>query len=514
MWILGITTLAILIGGGGFIGFQTLNKVRVEGDGFKVNVSRRVSELAGRRVSFSRFREAEKYSVGTASMAVTPEFNDLLGSAEFTDLMLKMTPASWMSDDWTLPEVRMRNVNLTFQPLKVMDTGTMLQTNPVPVDRGAVGKGGFRMGVTSDPASISVESGQFESLNLSWPGPEGKPESLSKMEGYFRPMDGAVNLEIRGGILDTAAWPPFKVEQINARVKGTALEILSARVAISDTSIARLSGKAELVPDGKLELTADIQPVLLKDLLPDFWNSRIAGQFVSEGAKWVSQFKSGPPAEFSGPFTGRGIVFQNLGFVDKIANFLRKPELTLMEFSEFRGNFSWTAKRVRISEIAAQTQDNLLKLSGWVEVVPGESVAAQLRVEASEAFFAGLSGPPPFFKPSGDGFLAMDFELSGRGNVVQDNIPVPVPVMMERGPEAGPRMSLPQGANVPAPSFAPQSPQTPRTVTPVPAGPSGKPPTSINAPSITPSDELAPPPVPREKSAAELEADFNRLIGR
>ncbi|RYD35776.1 MAG: hypothetical protein EOP86_07625 [Verrucomicrobiaceae bacterium] len=505
-WILFSAAAVALAVAGGFAGIHALNRFRVEGEGFKVNVARRASELIQRRVTFpSTFQQAEKYTLGTSSMVITPAFGDLLETAEFTDLMLKLTPGSWMSDDWSLAHSQIRGINLVLQPGKVLDGGTVWNSRPAPVDRGVTAKGGFRLGVTSEPASIQLESGRFESLNLSWPGPGGKPETLTKVEGNFRMMDAAVNLETQGGVLATAAWPPMKVQQINARLKGATLDIVSAKVMVGETSTARLTGRAELVPDGRLDPTVDIPPLLLKNLLPEFWSSHVTGQFSTEGAKWSSQFKSGPPAEFSGSFTGRSIVLQGMGFVDKIANLLRRPELSLMEFADFRGNFSWTAKRVRITEISARTQDNFLQLTGWVEVVPGESTIGKLRVEANEVYFAGRpGGVPSVFTPAGDGAYAAEFEISGRGNTLQDSLPVPVPILMEKGPDL-PRMGLPDGVAPPAARPAASAP----AAAPVPSlpPPSFRVPATIDAPSIS-------PPSPAQKTPAELEQEFNLLLGK
>lgn len=504
-WILFSAAAVALAVAGGFAGIRVLNRFRVEGEGFKVNIARRASELIQRRVTFpSAFQQAEKYTLGTSSMVITPAFGDLLETAEFTDLMLKLTPGSWMSDDWSLAHSQIRGINLVLQPGKVLDGATVWSSRPAPVDRGVTAKSGFRLGVTSEPASIQLESGRFESLNLSWPGPGGKPETLTKVEGNFRMMDGAVNLETQGGVLATAAWPPMKVQQINGRLKGATLDIVSAKVVVGGTSTARVTGRAELVPDGRLDLTVDIPPLLLKNLLPEFWSSHVTGQFSTEGAKWSSQFKSGPPAEFSGSFTGRSIVLQGMGFVDKIANLLRRPELSLMEFADFRGNFSWTAKRVRVTEISARTQDNFLQLTGWVETVPGESTIGKLRVEANEVYFAGRpGGVPPVFTPAGDGTHAADFEISGRGNTLQDSLPVPVPILMEKGPDL-PRMGLPDGVAPPAPR-----PSVPAAapVPSLPPPPSFRVPAAIEAPSIS-------PPSPAQKTAAELEQEFNLLLGK
>lgn len=503
---MGSAAGVLILVGAGFLGVRMLNRIRVEGDGFKVNVARRVSELAGRKVSFGRFQLASSTTFGTPVVSVTPGMTDLVGSMEMNDLMAELTAGSWMSDNWVLNDLHIRGINVSLQPEKTLSPGNMF---PVPVERAQSADGGFRLSITSDPSSIALQTGSFEQLDVSWPGPTGKPESLTKVEGSFRAGEGTLSLETRGGLLETSIMHPLEVQKMNVSLKGSTLDIVSARLVLSRTCTALLSGKAEMVPDGKIELKAEIPPVLLRDILPAVWGEHLAGQFTSSGAKWVSHFKSGPPAEFSGPFTGHGMVIQGFDFIDKIAHLLQDPRLSLLEFQDFKGNFSWTPQGVALKDLSAQSQDGRMRLSGFVEVSAEGSLKGKLHIEASDIYFvARLKTPVPIFTPSGEGWYATDFTISGRNGEINDSIPIVTPVIIQGDrhafPEIGePRMTAPPGVT---------PPEIRRSPEPVPAAPPAE---SVPVTPALRIPQVAPaPPAARQKSPKEIENEFNELIGK
>ena len=493
-WIYLIVVL-VLLALGIWLGIHLLNRWRLEGEGFRVNAGRRLSELAERRVSTARFRQTGSYQLGTATFSVQPVHSDLLASAAFTNVSAEFTPGSWLADEWTVPTLRFQQGDLVFQPEKKLDEQSMWTMLPEPVNRTVAASGGFRFGMTSDPASIALEQGRFDQLNLSWPGPGNKLESLSGMLGNFRLIDGALQLELSGGLLDTAAWPPFAVRQINARLRGTTLEIVSARVGLTADHEVRLTGSAQLAPDGQLNLTADISPLLLKHLLPDLWANTVLGSFEAKEAVWKSQFKTGPAASFGGPFRVTGLVLRGLPFVDKIANLLRKPELALVEFPLLTGEFQWTPAGTRLTGLSATTADGLLRLTGNAGALPSRGFEAELRIDASEAYFAGLPGEGSALFSSGpDGWRSLTFTLGGTDGNITDNIGTAAPVILQSRPPPPslemPRMSLPPGVAHPA---APKTPATPPSVAPVP---------------------VRPAPPNRPPSDGELERQFKDLLGR
>ncbi len=490
----GLYTLLalVILAAATWFGIRLLNRWRIEGEGFRVNAARRVSELTDRRVSFSRFQQTASDQLGNASLTISPAFQDLLSSANFTNLTAQLAAGSLMSDDWTLRSLRFQKADLAFDPAKKMDATTMWQTAPAPVDRGAPSQGSsFRLGLTSEPAAIVLESGYFDELNLTWPGPEGKPGTLTQLEGNFHLAGPALQLEMSGGLLDTASWPPFPVHQINAKLQGSTLEIISARLGFTAGHEIRVTGSAELVPAGRLQLSGDISPILLKHLLPENWSTNVLGSFETTGSQWTSHFQSGPPPTLSGPFMVRGAVLRGLPFVEKIAALLRKPELALMEFPTFSGQFTWTPQMTRISQISATTKDSLLRLKGDLTVTHDGNLGGQLAFEANDAYFAGLPPEEPqLFSPSADGWRTLIVSFGGGPSPLADNIAPPPPAAAPTRPTAvpaAPRLSLPDGVS-PPPATAPR----PAPPVPVPS----------------------PPRPARPRSEAELEKEFNEIIGR
>ena len=498
-WRYALLGLAFLTAAAWF-GLRQLNRWRIEGEGFRVNAARRLSELADRRVSVSRFRQTGSDQLGNASLTFLPVHQDLLQSATFTDLSAQFAAGSWLADEWTIQSLRLQRADFAFLPGKKMDAQSLVQTAPAPVDRGLTGQDGLRLGITSDPTSIVFEDGRFDELNLTWPGPEGKPESLTQLEGNFRSAGDALLLEMNGGLLDTAAWPPFPVRQVNAKLRGTTLEIISARLGFTAEHEVHLSGSADLQPNGRLQLQADISPILLKHLLPEAWTDSVLGSFDASAATWLSHFQSGPPPTLSGPFRVRGLVLRGLPFIDKIATLLRKPDLTLLEFPTLTGQFAWTPQNTRLSNLSAATANGLLRFQGDITVVPGDAVSGQLAFEANDAFFAGLPpGASSLFSASKDGWRTLTFSLGGNDSALTDTIGIANPIVINQRP-AVPALRVPRPDLLPA---------TAPAVAPRPA-PSASP----TAPPLQAQPFPAAPPPPKPPSDADLERRFNQLLGR
>ena len=489
----------LLLGLGVWFGIRMLNRWRIEGDGFRVNTGRRLSELADRRIVTARFQQTAGNQLNTASLSIQPVLQDLLASVSFVNVTADFTAASSLADAWTVRSLRIQQGSLAFQPVKTIDEN-MWAMLPAPVDRGATPGGGFRIGMTAEPASVEIETGRFDELNLTWPGPDGKPESLSGMQAGFRTFDQTILLEIAGGLLDTASWPPFPIQQIQAKLRGSSLEIVSARLGFTAGHEVRVTGSAQLVPEGQMQLKADISSIALKHLLPDVWRSLALGSFAAEGAVWTSTFKpGGTDASFSGPFRVRGFVLRGLPFVEKIANLLRKPELVLLEFPALTGQFQWTPTATTLTDLTASTGDGLVRLKGSVTVQPGGEISSELTIEANEAYFAGLPPDlPALFTPGPEGWRSLAFAISNRDGSVTDTIGVAQPVLIEKRPVPtaveAPQISLPNGVTgPPAPT----------------AAPARRPPVKMVPPAPRPAPVVVPPP-----SDQELERQFKDLLGR
>lgn len=513
-WWLWVVVGLVLITALVLVGIRMLNRWRIEGEGFKVNAARRVSELAERKVTFSRFRQTAGDQLSNATLTLTPTHQDLLSSAVFSEMTADFSSGSWLADDWLIRSLRIRRADLAFQPGKVLDETTLWNTTPLPVDRGARTEGGFRLSMTSNPNAIVLESGRIDALNLSWPGPTGKPETLTELMGNFRHLNDTVQLELTNGVLDTSFWPPFPVRQLNAELRGTALKIVGARLGFTAEHEFRVTGVADLTPSGKVELNADITPVLLRHILPETWINTVNGSFESNNTQWISHIGQGPTASLTGSFRVRGLVLRGLPFVDKLANLLRKAELSILEFPNLTGDFAWTPQGTVLTNLSASGANDLLRMKGKISVITGESVSGDLTFEANEAFFAGLPDDSPnLFTPGPEGYRTLNVHFTGTDPALQDNIGIANPVIIQNRPIVieKPRLTLPPGVVPPAPP-APSQPAAPGTTapstTPAPSRPASNPvpPTALRP--------VVPVPVPRPPSDAELERSFNEIIGR
>ena len=500
--LIGLLLLASLV----WIGISKMNRWRIEGDGFSVNAARRISELVDRRVSFSRFQQTGTDQLSNAVVTVTPTHRDLIDSLSLERLTGQFATGSWLANDWTLRSLRIRKTDITFQPNKILDANTITVVPVAPVDRGGNASQGFRLSMNSDPTAVVLEGGRLDEVNLTWPGPDGTPETLSKMEGDFIVADQTVKFTFINGLLDTAGWPTLPVHQINAQLSGTSLQIISARLGLTAEHSVRLSGSAELVPDGTLKLAANFEPILLKHILPAAWGSSVLGTFQAENTTWLSQFSGGttpppPPATLSGAFRVKGFVLRGFAFLEKIANLLRNPDLTIVEFPNLNGEFSWTPVATQLTNLTAVTQDGLLRLKANLTAVPGANLTGQITIEANEAYFAGLPRDEvTLFTRDTEDWRSLTFKINGPAeSSLIDDIGVAQPVIIRSRPSEGmPKMTLPAGTVLPPSAPAP----TPaKTMAPA------------SAPSAPRPRPLPLPPTPlRPASHKELERDFNKLL--
>jgi hypothetical protein len=218
-------------------------------------------------------------------------------------------------------------------------------------------------------------------------------------------------------------------------------------------------------------------------------------QIAARNARFHAGFSEGPERALEGEFTVAGCVLRGLPFVNKLADALRKPELSILEFPSLAGRFKWSPSAgLEVTGLSGE-REGVLRLSGNVSVNPNGAVTGQLKAEASEsALIARGSSAPAFFGPVSDGWAAVEFSVSGTALVISDTLP------------------LPQTGAVPA---APGG-RVPDNTAPAPSVPAPNP-VSTPAPAVaSPAAPASPvPPAPKRRprlNDAQLEKAFNDLL--
>lgn len=446
--LVAIGVLAVLAAS--IYGFRMMTRFRVEGETFRVNVGRRVSEILGRRTVFGKFTSGTFNDLFTPSANIEMNSGELLESVKLTDLQAVFSGPSWMTNEWNLSSLFVRQGRLVFNPQTPDDSVKEAWRVGAPgTDREAPTRG-FRFGISADPAVIAFDRGRFEAIDLEWPGPDGKPMGVYNLRGSFGLSAGVLSAQATDGQFRAGLWPKAEmgVRSFSVEQDGTRMAI-NARVALNSgggerVSEVRLVGSADLVPTGSIELKAEMpDPVHVRHLIPLEWTQSLAGDIRLRDAVWTSSFRDGPPAELKGEFTINDLIVR-VPFGVKLASALRNPKLADLEFNgPATGRFSWTPERTEVTDFRVES-GNLLRMSGQFTVDANQTLSGELAIEIDSTFYVGLPGGRPSFIPEPvDGWSRIEFTISGRPGNIVDSIPYSpssliIPVAPQSAPPAVP----------------------------------------------------------------------------
>ena len=477
--IAGLMFLALL-GVGLWMGYGWLSRVRVESDAFRQALGRTISGMTGASVSLDRVRDSGGGTLSAAAVHVVLPEGSAVETADLTDLSATLTRASWVTDEWAVLNLVARGgtirVNAGRGPLPADSTRLL----PTPPGGGRETSSGFRMGITPEPASISVDRGRASRIDFVWSVPGGQDEGLRDMDLNFRPgRDGGWDVSAAGGVLDVRGLPGWEIDGLNVKVRGDALEVTGGRLLLPGGAHATASGKTRLTPDAPLELSVQTGEVPLKPLLPAAWADRIGGTLRIPAAVWTAK---GAQRMLEGEFVVRGAVLRGMDFVNRIALALQRREFSLLEFASLRGRFKWTPAGLELTDLSAD-REGALRLRGTVTLTAAGDLKGDMKLEVSELLLPQLpyQGAPAVFPAPRDGVSVLGFTLGGTAESPTDDI---------RLPEGG--------------------------VAARPLQPAETPPGAVPSPNPAAPAAPAPAPLPATTPASpeEAEREFNELIGK
>jgi hypothetical protein len=186
-----------------------------------------------------------------------------------------------------------------------------------------------------------------------------------------------------------------------------------------------ITGHADLVPEGNLALKVSIMDTQLLTLLPARWRERISGAFTAKDCDFTAAFGKGPERTFSGSFTINGALLNGIGFTKKLAHFLQRPDLSVLEFPSLSGNFTWSPSTgLELSGLNAE-RESLLRLAGRAAVNSAGDVEGRLSISVSELALQARGNPVPHpFKPTAEGWAGISFGIGGTAAAINDDIPL------------------------------------------------------------------------------------------
>jgi hypothetical protein len=434
--LVGIAVLLV----GGWYGVKFFQRLRLEGETFRLGVNRRISAELGCKVEFTRLHEGGDRSLAATEATLTATGGGLLESGKFGNVSAGMTGSSWFSNEWGIKTLSISSGVLQFNPRRV----------PAPADAKPLAAaresaGGFRWSISPEPDLITIDGLRIvNGLDLEWPSASGESaESLRGLMGGVKlPREGGMEGAFIKGTLTARGLPEIAVEHITWKLAGTRLEIPGASARFGPGPLMEITGHADLVPEGNLALKVSILDTQLQTLLPARWRERISGALTAKDCDFTAAFGKGPERAFSGSFTIDGALLNGIGFTQKLAHFLQRPDLSVLEFPSLSGSFKWSPSTgLELSALTAE-RESLLRLAGRAAVNSTGDIEGRLSISVSERALQARANPVPHpFKPTAEGWAGVSFGIGGTAAAITDDIPL-------------------SGSQASAPPVRPQTPPT------------------------------------------------------
>ncbi len=417
-----ISLAVVLISG--YYGIRFLQRLRLEGETFRLAVNRRISQALGCKVEFNRLHEGGDRSLAATDATLTIMDPGLLESAKFSSVNAALTSSSWFSNEWGIRQLSVSGGVIHFNPARIP---SQPDSSPLPAVKES--DNGFRWSISPEPDIITIDALRvINGIDLEWPAGSGEPpEAVRGLSGGVKiSRDGVMEGSFIKGTVTSRGLPGLSLEHITWKLAGTRLEIPGARATCGPGTLFEITGHAELVPEGSVALKVNIVDTQLMALLPVQWRERLSGALTAKDCDFTAAFGKGPERTFSGSFTVNGALFNGIGFVQKLAHFLQRPDLSVLEFPSLSGKFTWSpSKGLELTALSAE-RESLLRLAGSASVNPAGDIEGRLSISVSELALQSRTNQVPHpFKPTAEGWAGVSFNIGGNAASISDDMGLP-----------------------------------------------------------------------------------------
>lgn len=437
-----------------WFGFRWFQRLRLEGETFRENLNRRLSTVLACQVELTRIHDGGDKSLTATEARIDVKGQDLIQSGTFSVVNASLTPPSWVSPDWGITMLTISEATINFDPARPVAPD--ITPAGVPVSAGSERRrDGYRFGITPEPDKISLDVIRFtRALNLEWPamGADRKTETIRGLNGFAK-LRGGIEGAFTSGTMALKSLPEIRVEHLDWKLTGRHLDIHGGHIAfgrdITAPGRVDVSGKADLVQNGSVDLKLTFEDLQLKSLLPAGWAERVFGSFKSKDASFKAAFGNGPERIFEGDFEITGAVLRGMMFLKKVATSLHESAQETLEFPRLTGHFKWSPSTGAEITLSAE-KEKTVRLSGNVLVNSRGEITGRLKMEASEiALRARAGGGAHPFGALKNGWAPLEFQISGTAAAINDDIVLPGTSSGSPSPPAPPREHLSPSAPPP-----------------------------------------------------------------
>jgi hypothetical protein len=221
----------------------------------------------------------------------------------------------------------------------------------------------------------------------------------------------------QGGILAVSELPALKVVNFRSRTQGDMFFLTDAQFQLGETG--KITASGEFGDDSRLHVEwsqVDVDPFLHEP-----WRSRLSG--ILAGTASIEWPESGIAAGRAvGNFRLTDGIAENIEMLDQVATFTGAPQFRRMPLQELSGNFEWTQKLLKITNLVAESK-GLLRLEGSCSIAEGGALSGSLRVGVAPQTLQWLPGSRErVFTVAQNGYVWTDVRIGGSLQSLQEDL--------------------------------------------------------------------------------------------
>ncbi|CAN5292480.1 hypothetical protein BH23VER1_BH23VER1_28590 [soil metagenome] len=403
----------------GIIVFAVMH-LRYQSDGFRRQVSARVSELSGYEVEFSKLRVSGRTLSAGEARAEGPE-SGMIRHLSSGRVSGRLGVPSFFGDPWTLDPLHLNELTVILGMPPAPDAAGGGVSVPTP----ATLEGASGWGLSAHPEDITLGMVQIRETNISW----GEPTAAGGMSqirglGLYGDIFGAKSTF--RGIDGELEWggTTWNINQVTADAVGSDVKIKRAQLSAGIRDELNLAGTIALRPGGGAYIQGTIRDLDSALVAPRYWQTRLVGGFDA-ALEFEMDFVEGALPQLTAGFEFKSLGVTNLEIFDALAVYVAAPEFNYVEFKNVTGEFRRVGEQVTISGIDAH-RPGLVRVKGEIRVGPEGALGGDLSIGLPEAAFHQVGGVPDLFEVQADGFAWAAMSLSGTLDEPLDDLSVKV----------------------------------------------------------------------------------------
>ena len=359
--IIGIVSLLIII-----FSFYFFMITWIGGQGFRNNVSDKVSEIIDQDVSFGEFslKGLNLRSKGFKIESVPKE--SLLLEAKLELLQTRINPKSFFSSDWSMGNVQSLKGELLFGKDQFDVVDKKFPINDI-YNNVVLSKAG--MGLNSSPNNFNFTRLSVDECDLKWRNEKGDISIFGDdVNLIFSPVvSSTFNIDLVGGDFVIPMWPNLKIQSVSGTIKGSQYLINQSKFNLSRNGEVTLNGRISLDQSADYQISSDLRGIDISEILSVDWMDRFEGT-VDGGINITGKLLGEKEMKANGGFSGSEIQFFRNPILKFLSQSLSEPSLNEIWIENLNFQFSRNLKDIEITNLSGESLPLLKFNQGKIKI--------------------------------------------------------------------------------------------------------------------------------------------------